>query len=127
MPKLPVARVLWKPRPDLATAAECWIIAGGAHHTGYSRVVKAEWLRDWAEMARETVTWGRRLQDDQRPVPGGPVHDALAAVDLGAGRARHAGEHLVVHVRHAPRLLHQYPVVAVADGHEPDALVPRVD
>ncbi len=40
--------------------------------------------RDWAEMARETVTWGRRLQDDQRPVPGGPVHDALAAVDLGA-------------------------------------------
>ena len=51
MPKLPVARVLWKPRPDLATAAECWIIAGGAHHTGYSRVVKAEWLRDWAEMA----------------------------------------------------------------------------
>jgi L-arabinose isomerase len=51
MPKLPVARVLWRPRPDLATAAECWIIAGGAHHTGYSRVVKAEWLRDWAEMA----------------------------------------------------------------------------
>jgi L-arabinose isomerase len=51
MPKLPVARVLWRPRPDLARAAECWIIAGGAHHTGYSRVVKAEWMRDWAEMA----------------------------------------------------------------------------
>jgi L-arabinose isomerase len=51
MPKLPVARVLLKPRPDLARAAECWIIAGGAHHTGYSRVVKAEWMRDWAEMA----------------------------------------------------------------------------
>jgi len=51
MPKLPVARVLLKPRPDLARAAECWIIAGGAHHTGYSRVVKTEWLRDWAEMA----------------------------------------------------------------------------
>jgi L-arabinose isomerase len=51
MPKLPVARVLWRPRPDLARAAECWILAGGAHHTGYSRVVKAEWLRDWAEMA----------------------------------------------------------------------------
>src|SRR5208283_379400 len=42
MPKLPVARVLLKPRPDLARAAECWIIAGGAHHTGYSRVVKSE-------------------------------------------------------------------------------------
>ncbi len=51
MPKLPVARVLWRPRPDLAKAAECWIIAGGAHHTGYSRVVKTEWMRDWAEMA----------------------------------------------------------------------------
>ncbi len=51
MPKLPVARVLWKPLPDLATAAEAWIIAGGAHHTGYSRVVQTEWLRDWAEMA----------------------------------------------------------------------------
>lgn len=51
MPRLPVARVLWKPRPDLERAAEAWIIAGGAHHTGYSRVVKTEWLRDWAEMA----------------------------------------------------------------------------
>jgi L-arabinose isomerase len=51
MPKLPVARVLLKPRPDLPRAAECWIIAGGAHHTGFSRVVKTEWMRDWAEMA----------------------------------------------------------------------------
>ena len=51
MPKLPVARVLWKPLPDLSRAAEAWILAGGAHHTGYSRVVKTEWLRDWAEMA----------------------------------------------------------------------------
>ncbi len=51
MPKLPVARVLWAPKPDLARAAESWIIAGGAHHTGYSRAVKTEWLRDYAEMA----------------------------------------------------------------------------
>jgi len=51
MPKLPVARVLWRPQPDLARAAECWILAGGAHHTGYSRAVRTEWLRDWAEMA----------------------------------------------------------------------------
>ncbi len=51
MPKLPVARVLLKPRPDLERAAECWIIAGGAHHTAYSRVVKTDWMRDWAEMA----------------------------------------------------------------------------
>ena len=51
MPKLPVARVLWRPLPDLARAAECWILAGGAHHTSYSRTVRTEWLRDWAEMA----------------------------------------------------------------------------
>ena len=40
--------------------------------------------RDWAELARETVSWGQRIQDDQRAVPEGPVHDALSAVDLGA-------------------------------------------
>jgi L-arabinose isomerase len=51
MPKLPVARALWRPKPDLLRAAEAWIVAGGAHHMGYSRVVKSEWLRDWAEMA----------------------------------------------------------------------------
>ena len=51
MPRLPVARVLWRPRPSLAAAAEAWILAGGAHHTAYSRAVRTEWLRDWAEMA----------------------------------------------------------------------------
>jgi len=51
MPRLPVARVLWRPRPSLAAAAEAWILAGGAHHTAYSRAVRTEWLRDWAELA----------------------------------------------------------------------------
>lgn len=50
MPKLPVARVLWKPKPNLAVAAESWIIAGGAHHSGYSQAIDVEYLRDWAEM-----------------------------------------------------------------------------
>jgi len=40
--------------------------------------------RDWAELARETVTWGQKIQSEQRPVPEGPVRDALAAVDLGS-------------------------------------------
>ncbi len=40
--------------------------------------------RDWAELARETVTWGQKLQTSQQPVPEGPVRDALAAVDLGS-------------------------------------------
>ncbi len=66
MPKLPVARVLLKPRPDLARAAECWIIAGGAHHTGYSRAVKTEWMRDWAEMAGiEFLLIDRRTEPDE--------------------------------------------------------------
>ncbi len=51
MPKLPVARVLWKPLPDLATAAEAWILAGGAHHTCLSNALTVENLRDFAEIA----------------------------------------------------------------------------
>jgi len=51
IPKLPVARVLWKAQPSLRLAAEAWIHAGGAHHTAFSYVVTAEQLSDWAEMA----------------------------------------------------------------------------
>ena len=49
--KLPVARVVWIPRPDLKTAAGAWIVAGGAHHTGFSQAVTPEMLADFAEMA----------------------------------------------------------------------------
>lgn len=51
LPKLPVARALWLPRPNLKTAAAAWIYAGGAHHTSFSYTVTAEQLRDFAEMA----------------------------------------------------------------------------
>jgi L-arabinose isomerase len=51
MPKLPVARVLWKPRPSLRNSAESWILAGGAHHTCFSYPVTSEQLVDWAELA----------------------------------------------------------------------------
>ncbi|GFN30739.1 L-arabinose isomerase [Paenibacillus xylaniclasticus] len=51
LPKLPVARVLWKPAPSLAESAEAWIYAGGAHHTVLSYVITSEQLADWAEMA----------------------------------------------------------------------------
>jgi L-arabinose isomerase len=50
MPKLPVARVLWKTQPSLQVATEAWIYAGGAHHTGFSYVVTAEQLADFADM-----------------------------------------------------------------------------
>ncbi|MEJ6951166.1 L-arabinose isomerase [Natronospora cellulosivora (SeqCode)] len=51
LPKLPVARVVWEAKPDLATAAAAWILAGGAHHTGYSRALSVEHLEDFAEIA----------------------------------------------------------------------------
>ncbi|MBL8078793.1 MAG: L-arabinose isomerase [Anaerolineales bacterium] len=51
LPKLPVARALWLPRPNLKVAAATWIFAGGAHHTGFSYSVTPEHLRDFAEMA----------------------------------------------------------------------------
>ena len=50
MPNLPVARVMWKAMPDLTTGLECWIAAGGAHHTVLSYDVTAEQMRDWARM-----------------------------------------------------------------------------
>lgn len=50
MPKLPVARVLWKPLPTLKIAAEAWILAGGAHHASFSLAVTAEQMIDWAEL-----------------------------------------------------------------------------
>ena len=48
LPKLPVARVLWKPLPDLKTGCAAWIYAGGAHHTGYSQNLRSEHLEDFA-------------------------------------------------------------------------------
>ena len=50
MPNLPVARVMWKPAPDLLTGVKCWIEAGGAHHTVLSTAVTAQMMQDWAEM-----------------------------------------------------------------------------
>ena len=51
LPKLPVARALWIPEPDLKIAATTWIHAGGAHHTALSRALTSAHLTDFAEMA----------------------------------------------------------------------------
>ncbi len=51
LPKLPVARALWKPYPDMATGCAAWILAGGAHHTCYSQNLTSEHLEDFASMA----------------------------------------------------------------------------
>ena len=50
MPQLPVARVLWRPEPNLREAAACWIYGGGAHHTCYSENVTPEMLQEFAEL-----------------------------------------------------------------------------
>jgi L-arabinose isomerase len=51
LPRLPMARAVWIPRPDLETAAAAWIYAGGAHHTGFSQSLTMEHLQDFADMA----------------------------------------------------------------------------
>jgi len=50
LPKLPVARALWVPQPNLKVAAATWILAGGAHHTGFSLSLTTEHMEDFAEM-----------------------------------------------------------------------------
>jgi L-arabinose isomerase len=50
LPNLPVARAVWKPRPDLKTAAAAWIYAGGPHHTVLSQTVTTEQIEDLAEI-----------------------------------------------------------------------------
>ena len=50
LPKLPVARALWVPMPNLETGATAWILAGGAHHTSFSMALNRECLEDFAEM-----------------------------------------------------------------------------
>jgi L-arabinose isomerase len=51
LPKLPVARVLWDAKPNLKTAAAAWILAGGAHHTVFSKAISSEYMEDFAEIA----------------------------------------------------------------------------
>lgn len=51
LPKLPVARAVWLPKPSLKIAAAAWIYAGGAHHTSFSQALTSEHLEDFAEMA----------------------------------------------------------------------------
>ena len=74
MPNLPVARVMWKALPSLTTGVECWITAGGAHHTVLSYDVTAEQMHDWANiMGIEFVHIGKDT------TPEGLEHDLFLA------------------------------------------------
>jgi len=50
LPKLPVGRAVWRPRPDFPTSAGCWLSAGGAHHTVMSTAVGVDAFSDLAAM-----------------------------------------------------------------------------
>jgi len=72
IPKLPVARALWKPYPSLSGAAEAWILSGGTHHAVYSAALTSEYFRDWAEIVNiefvliDKDTKPDRLRDELR-------------------------------------------------------------
>jgi len=63
LPKLPVARAVWKPRPNLQIAAAAWIYAGGSHHPVFSQALRSEHFEDYAEMLglaeAHSLTFGR--------------------------------------------------------------------
>jgi L-arabinose isomerase len=66
LPRLPVARVLWKPYPDMKTGCAAWIYAGGAHHTVYSQNLSADQMNSFADMAGiEFIRIGKDTRLDQ--------------------------------------------------------------
>src|SRR6202790_868411 len=86
LPKLPVARAVWKCRPDFKTACAAWIYAGGAHHTGYSYSVTSEHIEDFAEIAGielVVIDAGTTLRDFKRDLRQNEIYYHLAA---GLGR-----------------------------------------
>jgi L-arabinose isomerase len=79
--RLPVARAVWVPRPNLKTAAAAWIMAGGAHHTGFSQAVSLETLEDFAAMAGlELLVIGKetRLPEFQKEIRWNDLYYSLA-------------------------------------------------
>jgi L-arabinose isomerase len=65
LPNLPVARVLWKPLPDMITALAAWIYAGGSHHTVYSQNLNMAYFRDFAKITDiELVTIDKKTSLD---------------------------------------------------------------
>src|ERR1700676_4573101 len=86
LPKLPVARAVWKCRPDFKTACAAWIYAGGAHHTGYSYSVTSEQIEDFAEIAGIElggIDVGTPLRNSTRDLRQNEIYYHLAA---GLGR-----------------------------------------
>ena len=91
LPRLPVARAVWRPRPDLPTAAEAWLTAGGPHHTALTTTLST--LRrctDFAEMAGIELRDHRR-RDDLAPRSGASSAGTRRSTSSSAGRERAGG------------------------------------
>ena len=69
LPNLPVARATWKPAPSLATSAECWITAGGPHHTVLTTAVERDTLEDFATIAGVELAWIDGTNNDRGFTP----------------------------------------------------------
>ena len=81
LPKLPVARAVWECKPDFKTACAAWILAGGAHHTGYSYSVTTEMLEDFATIAGielVVISDGTTLPDFKQTLRNNEVYYHLA-------------------------------------------------
>jgi L-arabinose isomerase len=81
LPNLPVARAVWECKPDFKTACAAWILAGGAHHTGYSYTVTTEMLEDFATIAGielVTIDAGTRIPDFKQTLRNNEVYYHLA-------------------------------------------------
>jgi L-arabinose isomerase len=88
LPRLPVARAVWKPKPSLSTSAECWLTAGGPHHTVLTQAVPTETLADFAHMLHtellvidqdtstaqfaDRIRWNQAYYRLAQGLPGGP-------------------------------------------------------
>jgi L-arabinose isomerase len=98
LPKLPVARAVWKPRPDFATAAEAWLIAGGPHHSVFSTALDTETLADFAADRGARAAADRRAHAHAatsptrcagtRPITGSPPGSERGQVGGGDGGGR---------------------------------------
>jgi L-arabinose isomerase len=80
MPKLPVARAIWKCRPNFEDACASWIYAGGAHHTGFSQAVTTEMIEDFAAIANielAIIDTKTSVRDFQQTLRNNEVYHAL--------------------------------------------------
>ena len=81
LPRLPVARAVWRPQPDFSTAASAWLTAGGPHHTVLSTAVGIEEITDLADMLGTellVIDEGTRLRDFRNEIRWNQAYYRLA-------------------------------------------------